>query len=70
DGGIYATTAQGLTRYGDPLPASTTTVWSRLASLTHPTGVQALIMLLTLLFAGWILIARLTWMPAWTHKNA
>lgn len=70
DGGIYATTAQGLTRYGDLLPAPATTVWSRLASLTHPTGVQALIMLLTLLFAGWILIARLTWMPAWTHKNA
>lgn len=64
-GGIYATTANGLTRYGDPLPAPSTTIWSQVASLTSPTGVQALIMLLTLLFASWVLLARLTWMPAW-----
>ncbi|MCB0209532.1 MAG: hypothetical protein KDJ52_09390 [Anaerolineae bacterium] len=70
DGGIYATTESGLNRYGEPLPAPKTTVWSQIASLANPTGVQALIMLLTILFAGWVLLARLTWIPAWPHTNA
>ncbi|MCB0194696.1 MAG: hypothetical protein KDJ65_22280 [Anaerolineae bacterium] len=70
NGGIYATAENGLNRYGEPLPAPETTVWSQIASLAHPTGVQVLIMLLTILFAGWVLLARLTWIPVWPRNNA
>lgn len=70
NGGIYAAGESGLTRYGEPLPAPATTIWSRIASLATPSGVQALIMLLTLLFAGWVLLARLTWVPTQPDRTA
>jgi hypothetical protein len=62
-GGVYVATTNGLTRYGDPLPQASLTSLFRFQSLTNPTGVQALILVLTVMLAGWALLGHLTWTP-------
>jgi photosystem II stability/assembly factor-like uncharacterized protein len=57
-GVIYAATAGGLERYGEPtrpavLPAP--------RSLVNPSGIQALILILTAVLAGLVLVARTEW---------
>ena len=63
-GSIYAATNQGLIRYGEALAVASVDVWGeQLYALTHPSGVQSLILVLTLFFGGWVLIGRLAWLP-------
>jgi photosystem II stability/assembly factor-like uncharacterized protein len=63
-GSIYAATDQGFIRYGEALAATSVDAWSeQLYTLTHPSGVQLLILVLTLFFGGWVLIGRLAWLP-------
>ena len=63
DGTIYAATAKGLVQYGaSPLPASPIS-WSRLDTLTNPTIMQSLILILTIAVAQLILVGRLKWIP-------
>jgi hypothetical protein len=53
---VYAATDSGLARYGQPES------WLAPArSLTHPSGVQILVLALTALLAGLVLIGRLEW---------
>jgi len=60
--GIYAATAGGLVRYGAPLPQPTQAdAPLRLSLLANPSGVQALIMVLTLAMAGLVLAGRTEW---------
>jgi hypothetical protein len=63
DGGVYAATAGGLVRYGEPLPPASSLAWLQPESLANPTGIQVLILILTIALAGWALIGRLTWIP-------
>jgi len=60
NGGVYAATANGLARYGEPLSPPSFTTWLRLHSLAKPTTVQVLILILTVARAGWVLVGRLT----------
>jgi photosystem II stability/assembly factor-like uncharacterized protein len=59
--GIYAATANGLVRYGDPVSPAPTTSLTGLRDLTRPSGVQMLILSLTLILAGLILVGRVEW---------
>jgi len=61
DGGIYAATEQGMVRYGEPAPAAQPGLWQRIQSLTSPTGIQLLILVLTFAFGLWVLLGRLAW---------
>jgi ligand-binding sensor domain-containing protein len=62
-GGIFTATPQdGLTRYGDPLSSSLLAA-SSLRSLTNPSGMQLLIMSLTVALSSWTLLGRLPWIP-------
>jgi hypothetical protein len=61
EGGVYAATSKGLVRYGDPLPEPSLTSLIRFQSLANPTGVQALILVLTVMLAGWVLLGHMTW---------
>ena len=55
-GVVYAATADGLARYGQPES------WlSAARSLAHPSGIQMLVLALTALLAGLVLIGRLEW---------
>jgi hypothetical protein len=67
-GGIYAATARGLTRYGQPLPP-TPSFWQPFRSLTSPSGMQLFILALTVLLAAWILIGRLAWWQGQTQET-
>lgn len=60
NGGIYAATEQGLVRYGEP-PAAQPGLWKQVQSLTSPTGMQLLILVLTFAFGLWVLLGRLAW---------
>lgn len=62
-GGIYAVAADGLTRYGNPLPDASLTSLVNFNSLANPTGVQILILGLTIALAGWVLLGKSTWIP-------
>jgi photosystem II stability/assembly factor-like uncharacterized protein len=62
DGGIYAATTQGLVRYGETAPAQPG-LWQRAQSLASPTGMQILILVLTVAFGLWVLLGRLAWGP-------
>lgn len=63
-GSIYAATNQGLIRYGEALAVASVDAWGeQLYALTHPSGVQLLILVLTLFFGGWVLVGRLAWLP-------
>ena len=56
-GATYATTVEGLKQYGRP----PTRPVADLANLTHPSGVQLLILILTISLAALILVGRTEW---------
>ena len=60
-GGIYAATAQGLERYGQPLESTSTQPLQSLRSLTQPTNAQMLVLGVTLALASLTLIGRADW---------
>jgi hypothetical protein len=68
-GGIYVPTSNGLLRYGHALPVNTPTIWLQLQALRNPSGVQALILALTLAFGIWVLVGRLQWLPAMVRSS-
>ena len=58
---IYVATANGLARYGELTEASASLPFPDLRPLTNPTGVQMLILLLTVALAGLALVGRTEW---------
>ncbi len=59
---VYAATEAGLARYGELSQTSPpVTALSRLRSLANPSGVQVLILTLTVLLAGLTLVGRTQW---------
>ncbi|MEW5959875.1 MAG: hypothetical protein AB1801_19305 [Chloroflexota bacterium] len=56
DGAIYAATNKGLKRYGEPESPEMDVLWGNLRSLTHPTGIQLLVLTLSISLAGVILL--------------
>ena len=69
-GGVYAATEQGLVRYGQPLSPPEQSPVTALSALTQPSGIQLLILSLTILLAGLILVGRLEWLmkPKVSHS--
>jgi photosystem II stability/assembly factor-like uncharacterized protein len=67
-GGIYAATAEGLVRYGEPLPPASPELGQQLSRLANPSGSQLLILIVTLFFAILVLLSRLTWLPGHAEK--
>jgi len=63
EGGIYAATAEGLTRYGNPMPAAPWSSTLRSRSLANPTTIQVVVLILTVIVAAWLLLGRLNWLP-------
>jgi hypothetical protein len=62
-GMVYAATASGLAQYGEPKTTSSAVSLPALYTLANPTGVQMLILVLTLALAGLALVGRRDWMP-------
>jgi hypothetical protein len=63
EGGIYAATAKGLIRYGDPLSDLPAVSPLRFRTLIDsPTGMQSSILALTLVLAGLVLVGRTEWL--------
>jgi photosystem II stability/assembly factor-like uncharacterized protein len=60
---VYAATTNGLARYGEPTRPSPVVSLADLRPLTNPTGVQVLILVLTMALAGLALIGRREWVP-------
>ena len=60
-GGIYAATAEGLVRYGEPLPPAPRDFGQQLSGLANPSDVQLLILVITAIFAIWVLLGRFSW---------
>jgi photosystem II stability/assembly factor-like uncharacterized protein len=60
-GEIYATTQGGLARYGEPSTPSRATPFPQLQSLANPSGVQVLILVLTVSLAVLTLVGRTEW---------
>jgi photosystem II stability/assembly factor-like uncharacterized protein len=60
-GGIYAATAEGLVRYGQPLPPAPRELGRQLSGLANPSEVQLLILVITAIFAIWALLGRFSW---------
>jgi photosystem II stability/assembly factor-like uncharacterized protein len=63
EGGIYAATGEGLTRYGNPMPAAPWSSALRSRSLANPTAVQVAVLILTVIIAALLLLGRLNWLP-------
>jgi hypothetical protein len=63
EGGIYAATAEGLTRYGNPMPAAPWSSTLRSRSLANPTAIQVAVLILTVIVAALLLLGRLNWLP-------
>jgi photosystem II stability/assembly factor-like uncharacterized protein len=59
--GLYATTPSGLNHYGEPIQPAASVALPGLRSLAHPSGVQVLILTLTLALAGLVLVGRAEW---------
>ena len=62
-GVVYAATANGLARYSEPSAASPVVSLPDLRPLADPSGVQVLILILTIALAGLALIGRSEWVP-------
>jgi photosystem II stability/assembly factor-like uncharacterized protein len=62
-GVVYAATASGLARYGEATELTPVLSLPDLRLLANPTGVQVLILVLTIALAGLALIGRREWMP-------
>lgn len=60
-GGIYAATAEGLVRYGEPLPPAPRDLGQQLSGLANPSDMQLLILVITTIFAIWVLLGRFSW---------
>lgn len=60
-GVVYAATANGLARYGEPVESSPALTLPDLRPLANPTGVQMLILVLTVALAGLALVGRTEW---------
>jgi len=60
---VYSATSEGLARYGETTGPATVVVLPDLRPLANPTGVQVLILILTLGLAGLALIGRTEWVP-------
>jgi photosystem II stability/assembly factor-like uncharacterized protein len=60
-GSVYAATSAGLARYGETTGPARAIVLPDLRPLANPTGVQVLILILTLGLAGLALIGRTEW---------
>ncbi len=60
-GVLYAAAANGLTRLGEAPQSAQVPLWSEWAKLRNPTGVQILILILTLAFASLVLAWRREW---------
>jgi len=61
---VYAATSSGLARYGaTAAPAPVNLPAPDLDKLADPTGVQVLILVLTLALAGLVLVGRAEWIP-------
>jgi hypothetical protein len=60
-GMIYAATAAGLARYGQPTQTASAFALPDLRPLTNPTGVQVLILVLTIALGGLALLGRPEW---------
>lgn len=58
---VYAATSNGLARYGQPNAAASAISVPDLRPLTNPTGVQMLILVLTMALAGLALVGRKEW---------
>jgi photosystem II stability/assembly factor-like uncharacterized protein len=67
-GVIYAATANGLTRYAEAATSAPIVSVPNLRPLANPTGVQVLILILTVGLAGLALIGRKEWMPG-DHRS-
>jgi photosystem II stability/assembly factor-like uncharacterized protein len=60
---VYAATSSGLARYGESTASSPVISLPDLRPLANPTGVQMLILVLTIALAGLALIGRREWVP-------
>ena len=61
-GVVYAATAGGLARYGEPVGTTPDSLLLAARSLAHPSGVQVLVLALTAILAGLALVGRLEWL--------
>lgn len=61
-GDIYAVTANGLVRYGEPINLTPASILPGLRSLANPSGVQVLILVLTGALAGLALVGQVEWL--------
>ena len=63
EGGIYAATAKGLVRYGEPLKTTPPISPVRLRTLVDsPTGIQTSILALTFVLGALVLVGRVEWL--------
>ena len=68
---VYAATTSGLARYGKPAAAAAPAIaLPDLSPLANPTGVQVLILALTIGLAGLALIGRREWVPVRSQATA
>jgi photosystem II stability/assembly factor-like uncharacterized protein len=67
---VYAATTNGLARYGEPTTPSPVVSLPNLRPLANPTGVQVLILVLTIALAGLALIGRREWVPGRSQATA
>ncbi|UCC86420.1 MAG: hypothetical protein JSV81_16435 [Anaerolineales bacterium] len=65
---VYAATANGLSRYGEPRTTAPAISLPDLRPLADPTGVQMLILVLTIALSGLALVGRREWRPG--HPQA
>jgi photosystem II stability/assembly factor-like uncharacterized protein len=61
-GAVYAATANGLVRYAEPTEVRPAIALPDLSPLANPTGVQMLILVLTVALAGLALVGRVEWL--------
>jgi len=69
-GVVYAATANGLARYGEPNQPAPAISLPDLRPLTNPSGVQMLILVLTVALAGLALLGRAEWVPGRSSQAA
>lgn len=69
-GVVYAATTSGLARYGESKASSPVIPLPDLRPLSNPTGVQVLILALTVGLAGLVLMGRKEWMPGQQQATA
>jgi photosystem II stability/assembly factor-like uncharacterized protein len=61
-GVVYAASDQGLAHYGQPIATPVAMALPRLSSLANPSGVQVLILVLTVILAALALVGRTEWL--------